>query len=263
MAVSMSSANGTEVELKLRVQSASELMKIARAAEGEIEDTALQENIFLDTRDNDLARVRCVLRVRTESFAHTPSKAFITLKGASQKSKDGTLTTVPEEECSIDPALVTRICRGDADPLWWLLHDDHRTTTRAAVVQRAREAVGDKVLLPSGGFVNERTRVHVTFPAAPSEPHGTTAFSAVLELDRVFFPGAQVHHEVEMEIPSSVDAVMAQRAFEALFVRAGVVGVPALGKARRFFLAMQGQRLDGALQLRAGKAAFMHMEEES
>jgi CYTH domain len=254
MDTAMSSANGTEVELKLRVQSASELMKIAHAAGGAIADTALQENIFFDTRDNDLARVRSVLRVRTESFANSPSKAFITLKGASQKSKDGTLTTVPEEECSIEPALVGRICRGDADPLWWLLHDADRTQTRPAVVQRAREAVGDKVLLPSGGFVNERTRVAIDFPES---------FSAVLELDRVFFPGAQVHHEVEMEIPSTVDAVMAQRAFEALFVRAGVVGVPALGKARRFFLAMQGQKLDGALQLRAGRSAFMHMEEES
>jgi uncharacterized protein YjbK len=249
----MSAGSGTEVELKLRVHSASELMKIARAAGGAIEDTALQENIFFDTRHNDLARARFVLRVRTELFVAHPSRAYITLKGASQKSRDGRLTTVPEEECPIPTPLVASLCNAQEDPLWWLLHDDHRTSTRAAVVQKAREAVGDLSLLPTGGFVNERTRVACAFPEG---------FSAVLELDRVFFPGAQVHHEVEMEIASDVDPVMAQRAFENLFARAGVVGVPAIGKARRFFLAMQGQRLEGALQLRAGKIAFTTSEDE-
>jgi CYTH domain len=239
----MNAGTGTEVELKLRVPNLSSLMAIAVAANGRIEPTAVQDNIFLDTAENDLARIRHVLRVRTE---RTPAltTATVTMKGASQKSRDGMLTIVPEEEVEFDPKLVERVIWGKTNPLD-LLAQEPCTEARTAMVKAARDVVGGRMIRAIGGFQNERTRIHTDFPEG---------FHAVLELDRVFFPRAQVHHEVEMEVPVGVDPKVAQAALEALFARAGIRGTTSLGKAKRFFLALEGETLEGGLTLHAGPA---------
>jgi hypothetical protein len=65
----------------------------------------------------------------------------------------------------------------------------------------------------------------------------------VLELDRVMFPGNQIHHEVELEVPTGVDPEDAYTALLALFEQAGVEGRASYGKARRFFAALRGEEL--------------------
>jgi uncharacterized protein YjbK len=220
---------GREVELKLRVEDLSALMSIAIAAGGKPEPTARQENTFFDTPERALGADGLVLRLRAESVRKT-TRWFITGKGPGMRA--GSLTSVREEEIEIDAGQSRTITNGEAALA--LLERD-ATPSRKALVQAVRSAAGGDELVRIGSFVNERTRLPVTLSDA-----GVT-FSAVLELDRTTFPGNQIHHEVEMEIPEGVDHDVAQRAFDALFARAGVSGRVSAGKARRFFAALRGE----------------------
>lgn len=229
----MASATGTEVELKLRVDDLAALMRIVVAAKARPAFTAVQHNRYFDTARRGLDKSKHVLRLRVETSPDTTT-VFVTAKGASKKSADGTLSHVPEEEIVISgnerdgvlarPALALELLDNDADA----------TDARRALVQTMRDAIGDEELVFVGEFINERTRINVDFPEG---------FGGVLELDRVVFPGNQIHHEVEFEVPASVDALVAKKAFEALFKRADVVGRQAPGKAKRFFAALRGEKL--------------------
>jgi uncharacterized protein YjbK len=223
---------GTEVELKLRVDDLAALMRICVAAGALPSSTATQRNQYLDTSAKTLDAARFVLRLREESTA-TSRVFFLTAKGPAIKSKDGMLTQVPEEEIQLADDEASAVRAGRADPLALLLAHD-ATPARADLVGRMRAAVGDAIVGLAGEFINERTRLSVAFPEG---------FSGVLELDRVVFPGNQIHHEVEFEVPAGVDVDVAQRAFQALFARASVTGRPAPGKASRFFKALRGEVL--------------------
>jgi len=223
--------NGREVELKLRVDDLSALMKIAMASGGVPEQTALQINAFFDTPDRVLGMRGLVVRLREERVGRKTS-FFLTAKGPGQRS--GTLTDSLEEETEIDAARAAAIFAG-ADPVDPL---EGGPPTRVHLVGFLRNTLGTRKVQLLGKFKNERTRI-------PVELHdGAFAFRAVLELDRTLFPNEQVHHEVEMEVPSDVDPEIASRAFYALFERAGVVGRTAPGKARRFFAALRGDRIE-------------------
>lgn len=223
---------GTEVELKLRVNDLAALMRICVAAGALPTSTATQRNQYLDTRDQRLDQGRFVLRLREES-AGDDRQVFLTAKGPAQKSADGTLSVVPEEEIEVSADVAAGIRDGAVDAFAVLVGAAGSTAARVALVDRMRAAAGGAVVVV-GEFVNERTRVEVAFPEG---------FTGVLELDRTRFPGDQVQHEVEFEIPAGVDVDVAKAAFEALFARAGVVGRPAPGKASRFFKALKGERL--------------------
>jgi uncharacterized protein YjbK len=231
--------HGTEIELKLRVDDLAALMRLCVAANSRPLFTAVQHNEFLDTATRALDAQRFVLRIRTET-APARTTTYLTAKGRSQKSADGALSQVPEEEIVIDANVARALREGRADALQVLDDDPGCTPARRALVQAMRVATAGAPLLLVGGFHTERTRLDMRFPASPS----AAAFDGVLELDRVTFPGEQVHHEVEFEVPPGVDIDVARAAFEALFASAGVVGRSAPGKASRFFRALKGERLD-------------------
>jgi uncharacterized protein YjbK len=235
----MANNHGTEIELKLRVDDLAALMRICVAAGAPPAFTAVQRNEYLDTATRALDGQKFVLRLRRET-SPSSSTTFLTAKGPAVKSAGGALSHVPEHEIVVDDAVADGLRAGRADALRVLADASGSTPARQALVEAMRAAAGAAPLVLVGGFTNERTRVDVRFPALASAP----AFDGVLELDRVTFPGEQVHHEVEFEVPGDVDVDAARAAFDALFARAAVVGRPAPGKASRFFRALKGERLD-------------------
>lgn len=233
--------SGREVELKLRVEDLAALMKIAIAASlecgGVPQPTITQTNAFFDTPDRALGVRGLVVRLREER-TRTTAKWFVTAKGPGQRS--GTLTDVREEEVEIDEKQAKAI-RAGADAVAPL---EGGPASRKSIVSFIRNTLQGRPIVLVGQFQNERTPIEVTM-ALP----GGAMFHAVLELDRTRFPPAasgaeQVHHEVEMEVPEGVDPEAASRSLEEMFRRAGVVGRSAPGKARRFFAAVRGERLE-------------------
>lgn len=229
----MADNKGTEIELKLRVKDLAALMRICVAAKSAPPSTAVQRNQYLDTVDKALDSKKFVFRLREETTAQE-SHVFLTAKGPAQKSADGTLTFVPEEEIEVSQDVAVGLRAGTVDALATLSDAKGSTDKRKALVQSMREVVMGSSVGVVGEFVNERTRVDVEFPEG---------FTGTLELDRTTFPGDQIHHEVEFEVPSGVDPLKAKAAFEALFARADVKGAAAPGKASRFFKALKGERL--------------------
>jgi uncharacterized protein YjbK len=226
--------SGREVELKLRVDDLAALMTIAAAAGGRPAPTVLQENSYFDTVDRALGVAGLVLRLRME---RSKDSARFLLTGKGPGSRSGSLTSVREEELEVPRAVADAIRAGTTDPVAELERDG--PPSRRALAAALREARGAGTLVCLGTFLNERTCVPATLE------DGELRFAAVLELDRTSFPGGLVHHEVEMEVPPGVDPARAQRAFDALFARAGVHGRVSTGKARRFFGALKGASVEG------------------
>ena len=229
----MADLRGTEVELKLRVDDLAALMRICVAAGAAPAFTAIQKNQYLDTADRSLDGARFVLRLREERGRGVTS-TFLTAKGPSVRSQDGALSTVAEEEIQLTDSDVIALRAQPSRALHLLEDAGDATPARRALVAAMRTATGGRPLQLVGAFINERTRLDVTFPEG---------FAGVLELDRTLFPGDQVHHEVEFEIPHDVDHDLATNAFRALFSRAGVEGRTAPGKAKRFFAALRGESI--------------------
>jgi uncharacterized protein YjbK len=229
----MATPTGTEVELKRRVRDLAALMRICTAANGLPAFTAMQRNQFLDTPGAALDAGRFVLRIREET-SPSQTTVYLTAKGPALKSADLTLSHVPEEEIVVDAQDVTGLHASPMSALALLESHSSSTPARRALVAAMRAAIGTEPLRLAGEFVTERTRVDVAFPEG---------FVGVLELDRVRFPGDQIHHEVEFEVPADVDVDVAKAAFEALFQRADVEGFAAPGKAKRFFAALRGETL--------------------
>jgi hypothetical protein len=233
--------SGREVELKLRVDDLAALMKIAVAANGKIHPTITQTNAFFDTPDRALGARGLVIRLREER-TKTSAKWFVTAKGPGQRS--GNLTDVLEEEVEIDEARARQMRSGALDPIT-ALEREGGPASRQSIVSFLRNTLAGRAAVLIGTFINERTCVDAELSAAAAPEQ---KFHATLELDRTRFPPRdgveQVHHEVEMEIPTGVDHAMASRALDELFARAGVAGRGAPGKARRFFAALRGERLE-------------------
>lgn len=228
--------SGREVELKLRVDDLAALIKVAMASGGKVHPTITQTNGFFDTPDRILGARGLVIRLREER-TKTSAKWFVTAKGPGQRS--GNLTDVLEEEVEIDEARAKLIRAGTLDPIQCL---EGGPPSRQNIVSFLKNTLAGRHAVLIGQFINERTCVDVEMG-----PEGHR-FRATLELDRTRFPPRdgveQVHHEVEMEIPKGVDTALASKALDELFARAGVVGRGAPGKARRFFAALRGERLE-------------------
>ncbi len=229
-------ATGTEVELKLRVDDLSALMRIGIASGGTPAPTAYQDNNYLDTPARDLLRIGVTLRLRCE---RTSDAAHYTLTAkspvASTAAATDGLTVVQEEEVDVDADVAAELLAGQGDALACLAGG---SASRAALVARLRALLAGQRLIVIGRLRNERIRVPVQLRA----PSGVT-FACVLELDRSMFPGDQTHHEVELEVPDGVSTADAAAALHALFARAGVKGRTSRGKASRFFAALGGETL--------------------
>lgn len=227
-----SEGGGREVELKLRVDDLASLMRIAAASGGTPQPTVIQTNAFFDTPDRAMGMRGLVVRVRGE---RGPSGTlwFVTAKGPG--SRNGSITDVAEEEVRVDASRAKEMLAGRLDPISALEGGD---AARQAVVNALRHALDGRPAIFLGKFQNERTRIPVELATEGAR------FQAVLELDRTSFPNDQVHHEVEMEVPPQVSPQLALQAFQELFARAGVRGRVSPGKARRFFAALRGERVD-------------------
>lgn len=223
---------GHEVELKLRVDDLAALLAVAMAAGGQPEPTAIQRNQYFDTPDRAWDKNKLVLRLREERGGDGTA-FFLTAKGPANKAGDGALTVVAEEETAVTADTAAQL-RGGRDPLAFL---DGGGDSRRQLVAALRTAAAHQSVAIVGEFINERTRLPTTLQV------GARRTPIVLELDRVVFPGNQIHHEIECELAADVDPEQATLAFFALFAQAGVVGRRAPGKASRFFAALRGERL--------------------
>ena len=223
--------DGKEVELKLRVERLSDLMRIANAAGGTVFATVVQTNHFFDTADRRLDRARIVLRLREERDAR--QRWFVTLKDGSQRSADRLVTTANEEEVEVDGFAAQRFLLGTS-PLGAFANAGARA---ADAVARVDAAAAGSALVCVGAFINERTCVE---PSATEHP---LLQRVLLELDRTTFPGNQIHHELEVELAANANAAAVFGAVHALLARAGVTGLPSSGKARRFFAAQRGEAI--------------------
>lgn len=235
----MAGTDGLEIELKLRVDDLAALMRICVASGAVPAFTAVQRNEYLDTEARALAAGLYVLRLRAEA-SPASTTTFLTAKGAATRGDAGALIAVPEEEIVVAGDVAAGLRAGRVDPFALLEAAPDTSPARRRLIDGMRAAAAGAPLGLVGGFTTERTRLAVRFPASE---HGA-AFDGVLELDRVAFPGDQLHHEVELEVPGGVTVEAARAAFDALFAKAGVTGRPAPGKASRFFRALRGERLD-------------------
>jgi hypothetical protein len=114
---------------------------------------------------------------------------------------------------------------------------DGGNPTRRALVKAMRTVLSGAPVAVVGGFINERTKLPILIE------HDGATFAAALELDRTRFPGDQIQHEVELEVPAGLPSEVARAYLERLFERANVRGRSAPGKAKRFFQALAGQTL--------------------
>ena len=218
------SCYGQEVELKLRVPSAEALQAIAKAAGGESLGTALQRNVFFDTPDFALHHARFGLRLRDEDGHFT-----VTAKSPETLSEDGTVASRGEAETRISSEVAARVAAGDVCPLDLL---GAAGPGCAELVALIRERTGARPVQPVGGFdnVRQRQRVAIETPSGPVE--------ITLECDATTFPNGEVHHELEIEIPSGLDAELVQRSLRSWLQTAEVEAKPSSSKAARFFAAL-------------------------
>lgn len=223
---------GREVELKLRVDGEKQLQAIAEASAGKIHPPVLQINHLFDSPLKNLNRNKYVLRLRDAGTRRT-----LTIKGPAEQSADGVLASRPEEEIDIDLATMADILNGARSPLDVFEEAAAGSKSRQRLVAALRELLDGEALLYLGLFQNERTSVdtQLTIQGRPRE--------VTLELDRTCFPNGVVHCEVELELPSGLDAGEAQRQLMALFERAGVRGDSAPAKVKRFYAALDGLEL--------------------
>ncbi len=218
-------SGGLEREFKLRLPSAAAALALRCELGGPAAEPSLQINHFFDTPARDLGRARIGLRLREEGGA-----ASLTLKGPGP-SDGGALASRPEEELALDPGTARALLAGERSPLAVLAASALGTS---ALVRRARELVGNAgALVRLGAFENERVRVGpLRFPPGSAGP------PLVFEFDRTTFPGEQVEHELELELPEGADADEIERALAALLARVAVPLEPAPSKAVRFLRAL-------------------------
>lgn len=232
-------ASTTEIELKLLLPSRDAHARVRALLDPDRRArVVLQENAFLDTRALDLRAAGFSLRLRT-TRARPPDVADVTHaltlkgKGRAANETENPLSVRPELERAVDGDAFDALATGERDP--FAFFDDDAPDARA-LVDGARRARAGRSLAVVGRFANERTHLPVTL-ALPSG-HG----ALVVELDETDFgDGARVY-EVELEVRETRDADPALRWLEGLLASIDVVGVPAPGKASRFFarLALPG-----------------------
>lgn len=221
--------SGHEIELKLQLPDEASLEAVAVAAGGERRAPVRQVNHFFDADGRPLRARGFGLRLRDEE-----GRFFLTAKGPKGAAKSAALAHRREEEVEIDADTARAILGGARSPLEVLqerLEDEGLELVRA--LDEARAGAPLEYL---GCFENQRTRIRTKLPSAQGD------LDVELELDRTSFPGDRVQFEVELELSASADADNAERALVDLLARAGTVGRPAPGKARRFFAFLEEER---------------------
>lgn len=129
-----------------------------------------QDNRFFDTADRRLRRALLNLRLRRENDA-----LLMTCKGRGGIGAAGEHRHIEWEEW-LDPTRWNDITRGPLDPAGLPLPEP------------VRQALGDGMLQPLGGFAN--LRLEFRHPGNPA---------ALLCLDRTDFPGQRIDYELEIE----------------------------------------------------------------
>jgi|CXWL01.1.fsa_nt_gi uncharacterized protein YjbK len=225
-------AKGKETEFKFRVSSQADLDAVAKAAAAVPGKAVHQENHFFDTTGRRLDKAKYVVRLRQED-----STFFLTVKGPSTSSKDGSLTAKAETEREVSPGEAAQVREGQVSALA-VLQAAQLAPEEAVVIEQLSGVLGTEPLVYAGGFSNDRLRLDTALAV-----NGQTA-TVTLELDRTTFPGKVVHYEIEVEVPAGVDPEGLATALKALFANAGVETRNGPGKAKRFFAAMRGEPLD-------------------
>ncbi len=222
---------GKETEFKFRVDNQGDLDAVAKASSATGAQAVHQENHFFDTKERLLDKNKYVLRLRQED-----STFFLTAKGPSSSHQHGALTAKAETEREINLAQATTIRDGRQSALK-VLAEMPLEPDEKPLVDQMTKLLGATPLVHAGSFSNDRSRLTVPLQV------GGQNVPVILELDRTTFPGAVVHYEIEVEVPSTVDADGLGQALTALFERAQVKTRNGPGKAKRFFAAMRGEKI--------------------
>jgi uncharacterized protein YjbK len=216
---------GREVEFKFRVEGPAAFEALARAAGVRPSAPIVQTNHFFDTPARALNSRRHTLRLREEA-----GRFLLTAKGPGERA--GALSSRAEEEVEVPKPEAESILVGARSPLDAL---EARADPRAReLLATMRSIAGTTPLRHAGTFQNERGRLAVTLSVEGREVPVT------FELDRTTFPGAQVHHEVEVEITGADEAAV-ERALRDFFAKADVAWREGPSKAKRFFDAAAGK----------------------
>lgn len=219
----MAHGAGTEIELKLRVESRAELEAVARAARGRDRGTVRQRNHFFDTSSWRLRAAGFGLRLRDEDGVW-----FLTAKGPAKRGSGAVVSARQEEEVELPAAVAEGVLAGADPPLDVLAR--HGGQPAAELAAELMGHAGGEAVALVGTFENRRRRVDCELGGLP----------VTLELDETTFPGGIVQHEVEVEIAELGAAERVEEALSALLRAAGAHPSPGRGKAARFFRALQG-----------------------
>ena len=215
-------AHGEEIEIKLLLDDPDGLERVAQAAEARgarIAPTREQVNHYFDTPEGLLRRSDRTLRLREEPRGFT-----VTYKGPRRGEAGEAVHRRLELEAAVEASVAQAVLAGTASPL-------------GALAQAAGGLEGELEALQAelgSGVVHVGTMVNLRTPVGPLDLEG---LAVTLELDRTRFPGDRIECELELELPASHLAAGRELVNE-LLKSAGVEGVPAEGKPKRFFRAL-------------------------
>lgn len=208
-----------EIELKRLLVGEGAGEKLVAALSGRVARDRVQVNHLFDTANYALRRARYALRLRTEG-----RKAFLTAKGPTRSVGRSTGSKV-EAEAAISMPLAKRVLTGRVDPLA-ALRARLRNPAYARLWRAFERAVGDRAPRHVGHFENRRRTVRARLPSG---------LRIAVEIDRTYFPGGRVDHEVEIELPSEAAVAEAERWLRARLRQAGVAARKSTPKVARFY----------------------------
>lgn len=248
-----------EIEIKLRFddEAAHERLRQRLDPSGTVRPVR-QVNHFFDTPERRLRAHSIGLRLRQEIDEDERERWFLTAKGPKggigvQREGGGevalltALSVRREEEIEIGPDEAAGILAGrraaldvlhehehHREPLLASPPGAHEQTRRRAFARAILDVLDGATPVRVGAFENVRHRLPLVLEVSGSR------FVGEAELDRTTFPGGIVHHELELEVPDTLDHDEVEARLADLLASVGTVGRPSRGKASRFFDALAG-----------------------
>lgn len=219
-----------EIEIKYRLDSQEALNSLEKRA-SEIFPGAVKEveqtNFFFDTPDFRVKKNGVGIRLRKED-----DHFFMTLKGPRSSRKEPEmqkLTSRLEFEAEITAQDAQALLNDRVDPISVVegiaIADERMSKTRRHLVAIVHSAAPNASLRLIGSFTNNRRILPIQIDGCDMK----------LEFDRTHFPDANIHFEVELEIPSMDHLPEAENFLLDLFKQVGREPGLQKSKSERFY----------------------------
>jgi uncharacterized protein YjbK len=228
-----------EIELKYRLHDAASLERLKNTALAKNiraqTTTKAQTNYFFDTPDYALKSNRVTLRLRREDHEYT-----LCVKGDDPNNPrtSDSISIRLEYEKMIDETNAQKMLALSLSPLEFLAlpqngDPPNQNETRHFLHAQMQKLAQNRSLILVGSFSNLRICVPVTLADT----------QLTLELDETRFGAHIVHHEVELEMPESVDVERVEHDLKSIFDDANVAYFNSNGKAERFYTLLASGQL--------------------